>query len=182
MELRAMADAGGIAADRLKSFIERIERLEEEKAAIAGDIKEVKAEAKSAGFDVPTINMILKRRKLSAEERQEQDALLETYEHAITQLSGTPLGDAGRDRATGRGGDSPPSGGVNRAARDFVDTIQPGSSVTISGGGASTTISKSRDGKVDVVSPPDLPPTTDAVASSVDAVRAMMRRAGTVPA
>ena len=60
----AMADAGGIAADRLKAFIERIERLDEEKAAIAGDIREVFSEAKSAGFDTKIMRQVIRLRKM----------------------------------------------------------------------------------------------------------------------
>jgi uncharacterized protein (UPF0335 family) len=78
-----MADAGGIAADRLKSFIERIERLEEEKKAIAGDIKEVFAEAKSSGFDTKIIRQIVRLRKMEAHDREEQEQLLDLYKQAI---------------------------------------------------------------------------------------------------
>lgn len=76
-------DAGGIAADRLKSFIERIERLEEEKKAIAGDVKEVYAEAKSSGFDTKIIRMIVRLRKMEAHDREEQEQLLDLYKQAI---------------------------------------------------------------------------------------------------
>jgi uncharacterized protein (UPF0335 family) len=78
-----MADAGGIAADRLKSFIERIERLEEEKGAIAGDIKEVYSEAKSAGFETKIMRMLVRLRKMDAQERTEQDQLLDVYKQAV---------------------------------------------------------------------------------------------------
>jgi uncharacterized protein (UPF0335 family) len=78
-----MADAGGIAADRLKSFIERIERLEEEKGAIAGDIKEVYSEAKSAGFETKIMRQIVRLRKMDAQERTEQEQLLDVYKQAI---------------------------------------------------------------------------------------------------
>ncbi|HVI88083.1 MAG TPA: DUF2312 domain-containing protein [Dongiaceae bacterium] len=78
-----MADAGGIAADRLKSFIERIERLEEEKKAIAGDVKEVYAEAKSSGFDTKIIRQIVRLRKMEAHDREEQEQLLDLYKQAI---------------------------------------------------------------------------------------------------
>lgn len=78
-----MADVGGIAADRLRSFIERIERLEEEKAAIAGDIREVYAEAKGTGFDTKIMRQIVKLRKMDEAARQEQDELLELYKRAI---------------------------------------------------------------------------------------------------
>jgi uncharacterized protein (UPF0335 family) len=72
-----------IAADQLKSFIERIERLTEEKKCLAGDIKDVYAEAKSNGYDVPTIRKIIKIRAQDADERKEAEAILETYMAAI---------------------------------------------------------------------------------------------------
>lgn len=74
---------GGIAADRLKSFIERIERLEEEKAALAGDIREVYAEAKGNGFDTKIMRQVLKLRKLEQDDRQEQEHLLDLYKRAL---------------------------------------------------------------------------------------------------
>ena len=76
-------EVGGIAADRLRSLIERIERLEEEKAAIGSDIRDVYAEAKSAGFDVKIMRAIIKLRKMNAADRDEQEFLLETYRKAL---------------------------------------------------------------------------------------------------
>ncbi len=73
----------GVAAEELKQFIERIERLEEEKAAIAGDIKDVFAEAKGRGFDVKAIRSILRIRKKDHAERQEEEAILELYMQAL---------------------------------------------------------------------------------------------------
>ncbi len=78
-----MADTGGIAADRLRSFIERIERLEEDRAGLNADIREVLSEAKSAGFDARTIRQIVRLRKLDPSERQEQEQLLEVYRRAV---------------------------------------------------------------------------------------------------
>jgi uncharacterized protein (UPF0335 family) len=78
-----MADTGGIAADRLKSFIERVERLEEEKAAIAGDVKEIYAEAKSSGFEVKIMRQLVRLRKMEPAVRKEQDELLDIYKRAI---------------------------------------------------------------------------------------------------
>ncbi len=78
-----MPDGGGVAADRLKSFIERIERLEEEKKNLTADIREVYAEAKSSGFDTKTMRKVVALRKLDTSERQEQEALLETYLRAL---------------------------------------------------------------------------------------------------
>ena len=78
-----MAEVGGIAVDRLRSFIERIERLEEEKAALAGDIREVYAEAKATGFDVRTIRQVVRLRKLDRDARHEQEHLLDLYKQAV---------------------------------------------------------------------------------------------------
>ncbi|MEI3581261.1 MAG: DUF2312 domain-containing protein [Alphaproteobacteria bacterium] len=78
-----MTEVGGIAADRLRSLIERIERLEEEKKALSGDIRDVFAEAKSAGFDVKIMRAILKLRKMNAADRDEQEFLLDTYRKAL---------------------------------------------------------------------------------------------------
>jgi uncharacterized protein (UPF0335 family) len=72
-----------VAADQLKAFIERIERLEEEKAGIAGDIKEIYAEAKGTGFDTKAIRKIISLRKQDYSERQEQEAILELYMQAL---------------------------------------------------------------------------------------------------
>lgn len=77
------AEVGGIAVERLQSLIERIERLEEEKAGIASDITNVFAEAKGAGFDVKAMRAILKLRKMAAVDREEQDAVLELYREAL---------------------------------------------------------------------------------------------------
>ena len=77
------AEVGGIAVDRLRSLIERIERLDEEKAAISSDIGDIFAEAKSAGFDVKAMRAVLKLRKMDAADRDEQEFLLETYCKAL---------------------------------------------------------------------------------------------------
>ncbi len=74
---------GGIAADQLRSVIERIERLEEEMAAIANDIKEVYAEAKGNGYDTKILRQIVRIRKQDKAERQEQEAILEVYLSAL---------------------------------------------------------------------------------------------------
>jgi uncharacterized protein (UPF0335 family) len=77
-----MAD-GTVAADQLRLFIERIERLEEEKKGIADDIKDVYAEAKANGYDTKTMRRVVALRKLETHTRQEMDALLETYRSAL---------------------------------------------------------------------------------------------------
>ncbi len=78
-----MTDGGSIAAKRLRSFIERIERLEDEKAALADDIREVYAEAKGDGFDAKTMRQVVRLRKLESAERAEQEALLDLYKAAL---------------------------------------------------------------------------------------------------
>jgi len=77
---------GGNSAGNLKSFIDRIENLAEEKQAIADDIKEVFAEAKGTGFDPKIMRIIIRRRKMDAAEREEQDALVDTYSAALGML------------------------------------------------------------------------------------------------
>jgi len=72
-----------ISAEQLRLFIERIERLEEEKAGITDDIKDAYAEAKSSGFDVKTMKSIVRLRKMEKHHRDEADALLETYRNAL---------------------------------------------------------------------------------------------------
>ena len=78
-----MADVGGIAGERLRAFVERVERLEEEKAALAADIKEVYAEAKGVGFDIKILRKIISLRKLDKSDRQEQEQLLDIYMRAL---------------------------------------------------------------------------------------------------
>jgi uncharacterized protein (UPF0335 family) len=77
---------GGLSADHLKQFVERLERLEEEKKNISEDIKEVFAEAKGQGFDVKIIRQILKIRKIEANDLEEQEYLLDTYKRALGML------------------------------------------------------------------------------------------------
>lgn len=74
---------GGIDVNRLRSIIERIERLEEEKAGITSDIRDKFAEAKSAGFDVKILRAMIKLRKMNAADRDEQEYLIETYRKAL---------------------------------------------------------------------------------------------------
>ena len=78
-----MPTVGGITGERLRSLIERIERLEEEKKALSDDIREVYAEAKADGFDAKTMRQVIRLRKLESNDRQEQEALLETYLSAL---------------------------------------------------------------------------------------------------
>ena len=74
------------AADQLKAFVERVERLEEEKKSIADDIKDVYSEAKGNGYDVKTLRTVVRLRKQDVNERKEQEAILETYLHALGML------------------------------------------------------------------------------------------------
>lgn len=78
-----MSDVQGVARDQLRAIIERIERLEEEKKTIADDIKEVYAEAKGNGFDTKVLRKVVSIRKLDMNERLEQEAVLDTYLHAL---------------------------------------------------------------------------------------------------
>lgn len=78
-----MPDVGGVAADRLRSLVERIERLEEEKAALAADIREVYSEAKGAGFDVKVLRQVVRLRKVDRSDRQQMEHLLDVYKSAL---------------------------------------------------------------------------------------------------
>lgn len=84
-----MAESAGVARDQIRAIIERIEKLEEEKQAITGDIKEVYGEAKANGFDTKTLRQIVRIRKQDSAERQEQEALLNLYMHALGMISET---------------------------------------------------------------------------------------------
>ena len=81
-----MPDVGGIAGERLRSFIERIERLEEEKRALAQDIKEVYAEAKGTGFDVKIMRQVIRLRRMDKDDLDEQETLLDIYRRALGML------------------------------------------------------------------------------------------------
>lgn len=78
-----MTDTGGIAGEQLRAFVERIERLEEEKKVIADDIKDVYAEAKGNGFDVTIMRKVVSLRKKQPHEREEEEAVLDLYLHAL---------------------------------------------------------------------------------------------------
>ncbi len=83
-----MANQGGIAGEQLRSLIERVEHLEEERKATTDDIREVYAEAKAAGFDIKVMRQVVRLRKLDTADRQEQEALLDLYRHAIGMEAG----------------------------------------------------------------------------------------------
>ena len=78
-----MGDVGGVAGERLRSFVERIERLEEEKVALSADIREVYAEAKGAGFDIRVMRQLIRLRKMDKDDRSEMEAILDVYERAL---------------------------------------------------------------------------------------------------
>ena len=83
-----MADTGGVAAGQLRSFIERIERLEEEKKGLSDDIRDVFAEAKGNGFDTKVMRQVIRLRKKEPAERQEEEAILDLYMHALGMAPG----------------------------------------------------------------------------------------------
>lgn len=82
------ANTNGGAGDQLRAFVERIERLEEEKKVISDDIKDVYAEAKGTGFDVKTLRKVIARRRKSPHQREEEDAMLDLFEHALGMAGG----------------------------------------------------------------------------------------------
>jgi uncharacterized protein (UPF0335 family) len=86
MKEEAEAPATRFAKDQLKAFVERIERLEEEKKTISDDIRDVYAEAKGNGYDVKALRTIVRLRKQDADERREHETILETYLHALGML------------------------------------------------------------------------------------------------
>lgn len=83
MDNDATQDVGGVAGKRLNAFLERIERLEEEKAALAEDVKEIYGEAKAVGFDAKIMRKLIRLRKMDGDKRREEDELLELYKAAI---------------------------------------------------------------------------------------------------
>lgn len=82
------------AKQELRSYIERIERLEEEKAALASDVKDLKVEMKSKGYDMKAVAQILRERKKDADEVRDLESIVAVYRDALGMLDGTPLGDA----------------------------------------------------------------------------------------
>lgn len=91
-------DANGIAREQLRSFVERIERLEEEKKATADDIRDVYAEAKANGYDTKALRQVVKLRKADAAAQAEFEALVDLYREALGMLVDTPLGEAAMQR------------------------------------------------------------------------------------
>ena len=89
-----MTTLGSNSANQLKSFVERVERLSEEKKSIRDDIRDVYAEAKANGFDVKALRDIVRLRTQDAEKLREHEAIVETYRHAIGMRADLPLGRA----------------------------------------------------------------------------------------
>lgn len=81
-----MVDIGGIESERLRTIIERIERLEEEKSVLSQDIKEIYSEAKAAGFNIRILRQVIGLRKMDYSDRQEQEAMLNIYKRALDML------------------------------------------------------------------------------------------------
>lgn len=130
-------NSDSVAQDQLRAFIERIERMEEEKASIAADIKEIYAEAKGNGFDTKVIREIVRIRKQDASERAEHEAILELYLSALGMT--TPIEAAARGLRDAQA----PSQAVQRAAEQFVETAQKLGGVTIKTDGKVIEIGKS---------------------------------------
>ncbi len=82
-EKLSQAEVGGVAVDRLRSIVERIERLEEERKALGSDIKDIYSEAKSAGYDVAVLRQVVRLRKREPAEVEEQETLLDVYRRAL---------------------------------------------------------------------------------------------------
>jgi uncharacterized protein (UPF0335 family) len=91
----------GIDASHLRAFIERVEKLESEKRAIADDIKDIYAEARGNGFDAKIIRKIVAMRRMDAEKRREEEAILDVYMSALGMLADLPLGQAAVERQFG---------------------------------------------------------------------------------
>lgn len=89
----------GVAADRLRSFVQRIERAEDEKRDIAEQIKDIYAEAKGSGFDIKTIREVVRLRRMKPADRSEREELLEIYKAALGMIADLPLGQAALARA-----------------------------------------------------------------------------------
>ncbi len=124
---------------RLISIVERIERLEEEKANISNDIGEIKREAKSAGFDVKVINQMIRERRMDPADRAEHQALLEVYRAALGMLDGTPLGEYARKRFSeqpkpeGEAGSAPDEEAPPETRKEKAKTTPPATPEQIAG-------------------------------------------------
>jgi uncharacterized protein (UPF0335 family) len=148
----------GVATGQLRSLVERIERLEEEKATIAGDIKEVYAEAKANGFDIKILRKVVKLRKFTADERAEEEAMIDLYLHALGMTIAEKVDQTGQ-------GDVDHTIALADAAKQIVDSVPEGGSVSVTTpAGDGFKINKDDDGNVThetVVEMPDIPPELD---------------------
>lgn len=124
-----MTSAGGVAADQLRAFVERIERLEEEKKNISDDIKDVYAEAKGNGYDVKVMRQVVRLRKQDKNVREEMEALLDLYLHALGMASAehnSPIDDRQEDmfqpKEEQAAPESPPSDKVLKIAAKVAIT------------------------------------------------------------
>jgi uncharacterized protein (UPF0335 family) len=106
-----------MAKEELKSFVQRIERLEEEKKALADDIRSIYAEAEDNGFDMKALRTVIRMRKQDAKEREAQQAIVDTYLVALGMLSDTPLGRSAVERAVA-------SPGVRRAFKKMGKPVE----------------------------------------------------------
>ncbi len=95
-------NGGGVAAGQLRSFVERIERLEEEKKGISDDIRDVFAEAKGNGFDTKIMRQVIRLRKQEPNERQEAEAILDLYMHALGMVPGSPRAEPEAEAGSSR--------------------------------------------------------------------------------
>lgn len=128
-----MARKGSNSA--LRNLVERVERLEDERKEIAGQITEVYGEAKAQGFDAKTMRRLIQLRKKPQAEREEEEALLETYMAELGMLAGTPLGEAALAREIQTGisalGDQVPLSDDEKAAGVLAAFVKDGQRMTI---------------------------------------------------
>lgn len=123
--MRKSNNVGGIAADRLKSFVERWERVQEEIKGLRDDQKAIMAEAKGEGFDVKTIRRMIKLRELTQAERDEQEALDDIYKASLGMLNGTPLGDAAVRKISRKDDPAPAKRPADDGQTDIEDLTNP---------------------------------------------------------
>jgi uncharacterized protein (UPF0335 family) len=107
--------------DRFRGFVERVERLAEEKDALGDDLKEVFAEAKAAGFDTSTMRKVIKARKVEAHEREEQIALFDFYMDALDMRLAEPLVSAALERAMKKAAEKPKTAARRKGDRERGD-------------------------------------------------------------
>lgn len=124
MSLESLTNEAGAGAE-LRQFVERIERLEEEKAAIADDVKEVYAELKGRGFDTKIVRKIVALRKMDANELAEQEAILDLYMQALGMLADTPLGRAAIQRDTKPAKTATPQVDLEEAIEGLGKPVEP---------------------------------------------------------